>query len=81
MVGFAILGYIMRKLDFSIVAFFIAFILGPLFEDVLRQTLVLFSDSPGELLTRPIAIAFLLLTIFSVWRFGTREKPAIFKEP
>ncbi len=81
MVGFAILGYIMRKLDFSIVAFIIAFILGPLFEDVLRQTLVLFSDSPGELLTRPIAIAFLLLTIFSVWRFGTREKPAIFKEP
>lgn len=81
MVGFAILGYIMRKLDFSIVAFIIAFILGPLFEDALRQTLVLFSDSPGELLTRPIAIVFLLLTIYSVWRFGTREKPAIFKEP
>ena len=81
MVGFAILGYIMRKLDFSIVAFIIAFILGPLFEDALRQTLVLFSDSPEELLTRPIAIIFLLLTIYSVWRFGTREKPAIFKEP
>jgi putative tricarboxylic transport membrane protein len=81
MVGFAILGYIMRKLDFSIVAFIIAFILGPLFEDALRQTLVLFSDSPGELLSRPIAIFFLILTAFSVWRFGTKEKPAIFKEP
>jgi putative tricarboxylic transport membrane protein len=81
MVGFAILGYIMRKLDFSIVAFIIAFILGPLFEDALRETLVVFSESPGGLLTRPIAIAFLLLTIYSVWRFGTREKPAIFKEP
>ena len=81
MVGFAILGYIMRKLDFSIVAFIIAFILGPLFEDALRQTLVLFSDSPGELLTRPIAIFFIVLTAYSVWRFGTKEKPAIFKEP
>ena len=81
MVGFAILGYIMRKLDFSIVAFIIAFILGPLFEDALRQTLVLFSDTPGELLTRPIAIFFLILTTYSVWRFGTKEKPEIFKEP
>lgn len=81
MVGFAILGYIMRKLDYSIVAFIIAFILGPLFEDALRQSLVLFSDSPGELLTRPIAIIFIVLTIYSVWRFGAREKPAILKEP
>lgn len=81
MVGFAILGYIMRKLDYSIVAFIIAFILGPLFEDALRQTLVLFSDTPGDLLTRPIAIFFLILTVYSVWRFGTKEKPDIFKEP
>ena len=81
MVGFAILGYIMRKLDYSIVAFIIAFILGPLFEDALRQTLVLFSDTPEELLTRPIAVIFVLLTIYSAWRFGAREKPAILKEP
>jgi putative tricarboxylic transport membrane protein len=81
MVGFAILGYIMRKLDYSIVAFIIAFILGPLFEDALRQTLVLFGDTPGDLLTRPITIFFLILTAYSVWRFGTKEKPDIFKEP
>lgn len=81
MVGFAILGYIMRKLDYSIVAFIIAFILGPLFEDALRQTLVLFGDNPENLVTRPIAMIFLVLTIYSVWRLGFREKPQILKEP
>ncbi|MBT5895366.1 MAG: Tricarboxylate transporter family protein, partial [Rhodospirillaceae bacterium] len=81
MSAFAILGYIMRKLDFSIVAFIIAFILGPLFEDALRQTLVLFGDDPERLLTRPIAIFFLVLTAFSIWRLGFRPKPKILNEP
>ena len=75
------LGYVMRKLDFSIVAFIIAFILGPLFEDALRQTLVLFGDTPGQLIERPIAILFVVLTAFSVWRLGFRQKPAILREP
>lgn len=80
MVGFAILGYLMRKLDFSIVAFIIAFILGPLFEDALRQTLVLFGNNPADLLERPIAILFILLTAYSVWRLGAREKPKILQD-
>ena len=81
MIGFAILSYVMRKLDYSIVAFIIAFILGPLFEDALRQTLVLFGDNPQNLLTRPITIFFLALTFYSIWRLGFREKPQILKEP
>lgn len=81
MVGFAILGYIMRKLDYSLVAFIIAFILGPLFEDTLRQTLVLFEDNPADLLERPIAILFVLMTAYSVWRLGFKSKPKIFQEP
>jgi putative tricarboxylic transport membrane protein len=81
MVGFAILGYLMRKLDFSVVAFIIAFILGPLFEDALRQTLVLFGDSPERLLTRPIAILFVVMTGYSVWRLGFGTKPKFLREP
>ena len=81
MVAFAILGYMMRKLDFSIVAFIIAFILGPLFEDALRQTLVLFGDNPQELFDRPIAVAFVVLTAYSVYRLGFRPKPKILQEP
>jgi len=81
MVGFAILDYLMRKFDYSIVAFIIAFILGPLFEDVLRQTLVLFEDNPMTLFDRPIAIGLIVLTAYSIWRLGFGHKPAIFKEP
>jgi len=81
MVGFAILGYVMRKLDYSVVAFLIAFILGPLFEDALRQTLVLFGDSPGDLLTRPIAVFFVAVTVYAIWRLGFGAKPKILLEP
>ena len=81
MLFFAVLGYIMRKLDFSIVAFIIAFVLGPLFEDSLRQTIVLFEDSPGELFTQPITILFVLLTFYSIYRLGFRTPPAILREP
>lgn len=81
MVAFAILGYIMRKPDFSIVAFIIAFIMGPMTEDALRQTMVLFGDRPGELLTRPITMTFFVLTAYSLWRFLARKKPALLSEP
>lgn len=81
MLGFALIGYVMRKLDYSIVAFIIAFILGPLFEDALRQTLVLFGDRPQDLLHRPIAILFIVATAYSLWRIGTRSKPGFLNEP
>jgi putative tricarboxylic transport membrane protein len=80
MLGFALLGYVMRKLDFSVVAFLIAFILGPLFEDALRQTMVLFRDNPQGLLQRPIAMVFVALTAWSVWRLGFRARPEILRE-
>jgi putative tricarboxylic transport membrane protein len=80
MVGFGLLGYIMRKLDYSIVAFIIAFILGPMTEDALRQTMVLFGEKPELLLTRPVALLFFVLTAYSIWRFS-KAKPAILQEP
>ncbi len=81
MVGFAILGYMMRKFDYSIVASNITFIFGPLFEDVLRQTIVLFEDQSGDLLERPTAIALVFLTAYLVWRLGFGSKPKILQEP
>lgn len=80
MVGFGILGYVMRKLDYSIVAFIIAFILGPMTEDALRQTMVLFGGEPAQLLHRPIALLFFFLTAVSIWRFS-KAKPVILQEP
>jgi putative tricarboxylic transport membrane protein len=44
-VGFGVLGYLMRKLEFPFIVFLIGFVLGPMFERALRNTVALF-DSP-----------------------------------
>ena len=79
MVGFAALGYLMRKLDYSIVAFIIAFIMGPLTEDAMRQTLVLFRDNPMRLMEHPITLIFFVLTILSVWRISRAGGTQLFR--
>ncbi len=67
---FAVLGYFMRKTGFSLVCLFIGFLLGPLLEHSLRQTMILYDNNIFVLFTRPVALPFMLLTIFFVWRFG-----------
>lgn len=66
---FAIVGYFMRKLDFSFAAFIIGFALTPQTELFIRQTVILYSDRPLELFTNhPIVLFFLALTVYSVVR-------------
>ena len=74
MMIFAVLGYFMRKLDFSFATFIIGFALGPLCELSYRQTVILFVDEPFKLLYHPIALGFLGLTALSVWRISKRNK-------
>ena len=69
---FAVLGYIMRKLEFPYVTFIIGFILGPLFENTLSQSLIMSGNDPLIFFTRPIALGFVLLSLFSLWRFMAR---------
>jgi putative tricarboxylic transport membrane protein len=72
MVTFAIIGYFMRKLDFSFATFIIGFALGDSLEVSFRQTVILFAEHPSQLLTHWIALAFILLTLFSVYRILRR---------
>jgi len=67
---FAVLGYFMRKTGFSIVSLFIGFLLGPMLEHTLRQTMIIYDNNFFILFTRPIALPFMLLTVFFIWRFG-----------
>ena len=69
---FAGVGYLMRKAGFSIVCLVIGFLLGENFEIYLRQTVLLNKADLTVLLTNPISLAFLLLTLFFVWHFGIR---------
>jgi putative tricarboxylic transport membrane protein len=62
--GFGILGYFMRKKDWPIAPLILGFILGPLFEQALRQSLTM--GGLTIFLMRPISITLLLLTVFSL---------------
>jgi putative tricarboxylic transport membrane protein len=68
MLGFGVLGYVMRKFGFDAAPLCLAFVLGPLMEVNMRQALLLSQGSFTIFLTRPISAvclgvaALLLLT-------------------
>jgi putative tricarboxylic transport membrane protein len=58
----------MRKLDFELAPLMLAFVLGPMFEKAIRQTLIASQGNPMVFLTRPICsvlIGFALIMIVS----------------
>ncbi|MGR3600920.1 MAG: tripartite tricarboxylate transporter permease [Heliomarina sp.] len=77
-VGFAVIGYLMRVLDFSFVTFIIGFVLGPSFELSFRQTVILADGDIGYLFDRPIAMVIFGLALFTltrtVWRHVTQAR-------
>ncbi|WP_209427160.1 tripartite tricarboxylate transporter permease [Pararhodobacter sp. SW119] len=70
MIGFGFVGYFMKKLDFSFVTFVVGYVLGPMAELTIRQSLIISQRNPAVLLEHPIALIFLVLTAFSIWRFS-----------
>lgn len=70
MLFFAVLGYLIRKLKFEPGPLPLAFVLGPLIENSLRQSLLMSGGSLSIFVTRPISGAliglFLILTIGQV---------------
>ncbi|HEY0440934.1 MAG TPA: tripartite tricarboxylate transporter permease, partial [Xanthobacteraceae bacterium] len=73
-IAFAVLGWFMRKLDFSFVAFLIGFVIGPMFELSLRQALIITDGKPEALLQRPIAVGILILAALSAWRLSVSNR-------
>lgn len=77
MVFFGILGFSLKKWGLSPAALLIAFILGPMAEVYLRQSLKLSGGDPLIFVTRPIAILFLVLTLaVIVWTAYKRRREA-----
>jgi len=66
LIFFGILGYIMRKFKFPVAPFVIAFLLGPLAERSIRQSLIISQGDYKIFTSTPIAIAFLILTLISI---------------
>ena len=63
MLGFGILGWVMHRFDYSRITFLIGFVVGPLFELALRQSLIITHSDPLRLLQHPSA---LLLLVFAL---------------
>jgi putative tricarboxylic transport membrane protein len=63
---FGVVGYLMRKFDFPVAPMVLATVLAKLMETSFMQSLVLSKGSPLIFFTRPISIAFILLTLVSI---------------
>ncbi|OGP89704.1 MAG: transporter [Deltaproteobacteria bacterium RBG_16_48_10] len=70
MIFFGILGYLMKKFEYEPTPLILAFVLGPMFEDNLRRSLIISGGSFAIFFERPISavfvIAALLLLLSSV---------------
>jgi putative tricarboxylic transport membrane protein len=66
MVGFGVLGYVFKKLDYPLAPLVLALVLGDIAENALRQSLIMSQGSVLIFATRPIAavITAAALTLF-----------------
>jgi putative tricarboxylic transport membrane protein len=89
MVGFGVIGYLMKRLDIPATPIILGIVLGRLMEEKMRQSLVISDGSLMIFLTRPISLFLLLLAVVSItnpyWKqiggavrrlFGTTQKAA-----
>jgi len=77
MLLFGGVGYFMRKLDFESGPLILAFVLGPIFELSVRQSLRISMGSPVIFVTRPISATLLVvavLVIIGYFSIGARKK-------
>ncbi len=73
-VGFGILGYILRRLDISVLPFVIAFILANDLEQTARQAYSATGNDPLFLFKSPIALVFLALSVVVIVRYSRERK-------
>lgn len=66
LVVFGLLGYLMRKIDVPAAPMVLAFVLGPLAERAIRQSLVISQNDPTIFVRRPVAAVFILLAVIAL---------------
>jgi putative tricarboxylic transport membrane protein len=63
LVVFGLLGYLMKKLGFEPAPLVLAFVLGRMAEEALRQSLLISRGSPAILVSRPLATTILAVAV------------------
>jgi TctA family transporter len=66
MIFFGVVGYVVKRLDFEPAPFILAVVLGPIFEENLRQSLIFSRGDFSIFFTRPIALGFMIVTILLI---------------
>jgi len=84
MIIFGVVGYIMRKCDFEAAPLVLAFVLGPMLEQALRQSLIISDGSFTIFMTRPISAASLtvcaLLLLAAGTKYSRRKRAEVLRE-
>lgn len=63
MTGFGVMGYVLRKFDYEMGPLLLAFVLAPLLEQALRQSMVMSPDGVLIFFQRPITVSLLLASL------------------
>jgi putative tricarboxylic transport membrane protein len=83
MILFGIVGYALRKIGYEPAPFVLAFVLGPMLEQNLRQALILSDGNPAIFVNRPISVVCLAISVFllisSIFPF-IRKKRIVLEE-
>jgi putative tricarboxylic transport membrane protein len=74
MLGFGVAGYALRKLEYDLAPFVIAFVLAPLLEQSLRQSLVMSPDGAMILVQRPVTAGLLVASAVLVGLMFRRKQ-------
>jgi putative tricarboxylic transport membrane protein len=78
MLALGIFGYAMRKLRFDLGPLLLAFVLGPIMERSVRQSLLMSGGKAGIFLERPISAALLavgvVFVLFNAWSGRRRRR-------
>jgi len=76
MLGFGVAGYLLRKLEYDLAPFVIAFVLAPLLEQSLRQSLVMSPDGAMILIQRPVTALLLAASaVLAALMFRRKSSP------
>jgi putative tricarboxylic transport membrane protein len=69
LIAFGVLGYILRRLKMEAGPLPLAFILGPMIEGAMRQSLLMSGGSFSIFFTRPISLTIVsLFVLFVIWQ-------------
>jgi putative tricarboxylic transport membrane protein len=74
-----IVGYVLRKLEYDPAPLVLAFVVGPILERTLRQSLLISGGDPSIFLTRPVSRVLVIITVLflissGVWEFLRNRK-------